>query len=140
METRNGDEILSQPFNVGGQPRNLGPSGIYKGTLIVNFFAEDLAVDDRVTITGTGLRNCIVTHPSAANAHMECEIFKMPAGTIASAAFKVKARYNHAFDVVSAFAYINVVAATDPNLSTNTKRLFFYICSFDSTNPKCPSL
>jgi len=127
-------------FIVGGTPRNLGPSGIYKGKLIVDISGGDMLVEKTVKTTGQGLRNCVVTQPNASSAHMDCDIYRLPAGTTAQATFRVLTKFDYKFDTVYVFSTASAYSFTaDPHGNTNGWRRIYYFCSTTSTNPKCPA-
>jgi hypothetical protein len=134
------DENYHQLFVVGVTPKNLGPSGIYRGKLVVNFSGENLLVELKATISGTGLRNCVVTQPSSSTARMECDIYRMPAGTSVQASFRAATRIDRKFDVVYTFIRSDATTTTaDPQLKTNGWRRYYYFCSKSSTDARCPA-
>lgn len=127
-------------FVVGGSPRNLGRSGIYKGKMTVDISGGDMLVERTATITGQGLRNCVVTKPSSYSAHMDCDIFEMSAGATARATFRVVSQFDYKFSTVYVFSTASANSVTsDPHLNTNGWRRIYYFCSTTATDPKCPA-
>jgi hypothetical protein len=134
------DENLHVPVVVGATPENRGLSGIYKGTLVVNISVQgDLIFENKVNISGQGLRNCVVTAVGSYGARMQCDIFRMPAGAKPRATFRALAKFDYKFNVVSVFTNSDGTSPTfDPRLNTNGWRRFHYFCSKSSTDTRCP--
>ena len=112
---------------------------MYSGKLIVDVSGGQLLVETKATISGFGLRNCVVTQPSSTTGHMECEVFRMPLGGDPRATFRVIAKQDGRFDVFSVFSRAQITSFTsDPDLDTNGWRRIHYFCSKSSTDSRCP--
>lgn len=129
------------------EPRNLGPSGIYKGRLTLHISAstvQALAIG-AITSSSDDIENCKVSPGGTTpfQKRVDCEIDKLPPNRNRKIDVSVEAKLTFHPNLPSAVAWIFVAAeiyspTRDPNGRTNGWRAIRYICMPQATNPKCP--
>jgi hypothetical protein len=129
------------------EPRNLGPSGVYKGTLTLHISAstvKTLEIGD-IAIKGAEIEDCKVSADgtTAFQKRVDCAIDRFPADRNRKLDFTVDAKLTFHPNLPSAVAWIFVAAeltspTRDPNGRTNGWRAIRYICMPEATNAKCP--
>jgi hypothetical protein len=123
------------------KPRNLGPSGVYKGALQINFTSVNgpsTILPDSLSVTGAGVRNCVVT--SAINPiRVDCEIFGFQSGAAPEVRLTVlvglSADYTHVWVFGSAIIFS---ATRDLNAVSNGWRRTRIFCGPRATHSNCP--
>lgn len=123
------------------KPRNLGPSGVYKGALQIVFSTVNgpsTILPDSLIVTGAGIRNCLVR--SANNPiRIDCEVFGFQSGAAPEVRLTVLvglgADYTHVW--VSGGATITS-PTRDLNFVTNGWKRTRIFCGPRATDPNCP--
>ncbi|MFN2467966.1 MAG: hypothetical protein ABR521_07565 [Gaiellaceae bacterium] len=129
------------------EPRNLGPSGAYKGRLTLHISAstvQTLAIG-AIRSASDDIENCKVSPGGTTpfQKRVDCDIDKLPPNRNRKIEFSVDARVTFHPHLPSAVAWVFVAAeiysrTRDPNGRTNGWRAIRYICMPEATNPKCP--
>lgn len=129
---------------VGIEPRNLGPSGVYKGTLKMHISASTVK---SMQITGINTRgpeieNCkVVPGANEFFKRVECELDRFPADRQRKleVVANTKLTFHPTFTTAWIFVAAEVYSPTrDPNGRSNGWRAIRYFCAPEATNPKCP--
>lgn len=137
---RNGQNAW--PFRFKVDPRNLGPSGIYKGTLTVNITASTVGglviLEDTLRETD-GVKGCKVTMISSFQAKVECLLSRVGKGDKPSLSFIAGVTLLDSYDVAWVLANTLVGSPTaDPKPQTNGWQRRHWLCHHTSTDSRCP--
>jgi hypothetical protein len=125
---------------------NLGPSGLYRGTLIINLNAgpssTGLEVGD-VSIRGTQIRNCKQKSLHERHWQIACDVERWAAGTKPGITFTAHVGLPttpEAQKTVDLYGDAHLYAKTsDPDLSKNDDNFQVTICKPGATNANCPT-
>jgi hypothetical protein len=129
------------------EPRNLGPSGVYKGTLTLHISASPVKALEIGSIesSSSDIENCKVSPDgtTAFQKRVDCEVDRLPPNRNRKIDVTVEAKLTFHPNLPSAVAWIFVAAdltspTRDPNGRTNGWRAIRYICMPEATNAKCP--
>ncbi len=129
------------------EPRNLGPSGVYNGTLTLHISASTVKALEigEVVVKGPEIEDCKVSPDgtTAFQKRVDCAVDRLPADPNRKLDVTVNARLTFHPNLPSAVAWIFVAAeitspTRDPNGRTNGWRAIRYICMPEATNTKCP--
>jgi hypothetical protein len=130
---------------VGVEPRNLGPSGVYKGTLTLHISAstvKSLEIEN-VTAKGPEIEDCKVSPDgtTAFQKRVDCAIDRLPPDRNRKLEVVADAllTFHPSFTTAWIFVAAEINSPTrDPNGRSNGWRAIRYFCSPEATNPKCP--
>jgi len=129
---------------IGVEPRNLGPSGAYKGKVVLHISASTVKSFeiDGIETKGVEIENCkVVPGTTPFMKRVECEIDRLPPDRDRKVEVVANARltFHPSFTTAWIFVAAEVNSPTrDPNGRSNGWRAIRYFCSPEASNPKCP--
>jgi hypothetical protein len=130
---------------VGVEPRNLGPSGVYKGKLTLHVSASSVkSIEiEGVETKGPEIQDCKISPDgtTAFQKRVDCDIDRFPPSRARKLEFLADARLTFlpSFSTAWIFVAAEIYSRTpDPDGRSNGWRSIRYFCAPGATNPKCP--